>query len=85
MATRENLLNTFTVLFAQAERYKAEANSMMEKAKTLEDGGERGAMFLEAYRMIGIVHGLSEALGAIDLLLSPPPSNDNQPKIILAH
>lgn len=80
---KDRMLTLRGVLFTQAERYQQEAVKLRDKADNclLE---EKGKLVLQAYNMQGVVQGIVESMGLLDLALNPPPANDDKPKLILA-
>lgn len=78
---RNRIVTLRCLLFAQAERYQQETGRLIKQSNLclLE---EKGKLLLQAYNMQGIVQGIVEAMGMIDIALNPPPANDTKPKLI---
>lgn len=80
---KNRMLTLRGLLFSQAERYQQETGKLLKQAEgcLLE---EKGKLMLQAYNMQGIVQGIVESMGLLDIALNPPPANDDKPKLVLA-
>jgi len=80
---KERMIFLRGMLFQQAERYQNETGKLLKQAEgcLLE---EKGKYMLQAYNMQGVVQGIVESMGLLDIALNPPPANDDKPKLVLA-